>query len=196
MDTVGYNYIISFKRKCNNCFIKNRLLFYYKQSFFYSHFQGKHSRILLCSGAKKSREMWPKRSFTEAVAYVNLKCAVANLFPCSAYSKLVQSWNLLYEVVLRPPAGFAERELKLYWYLDWMKRVPCPYLLLVVASLRGMRKKKWEGGREKNAKSQIFFPFLPIPYPFWRPLRRLYSCRLWLYSFCHGLIFRRMALLD
>ena len=47
-----------------------------------------------------------------------------------------------------------------------MKRVPCPYLLLVVASLRGMRKKKWEGGREKNAKSQIFFPFLPIPYPF------------------------------
>ena len=24
--------------------------------------------------------MWTKRSFTEAVAYVNLKCAVANLF--------------------------------------------------------------------------------------------------------------------
>ena len=29
-----------------------------------------------------------------------------------------------------------------------MKRVPGPYLLLVVASLRGMRKKKWEARGE------------------------------------------------
>ena len=114
LDTVGYHYLLSFKRKWNDCFIKNRFLFHWKQPFFYSHFLGKQYRILLCSRAKNSREIWTKRSFTEAVAYVNLKCAVANLFPCSAYSKLVESWNLLYEVVLRPPVGFAERELKLY----------------------------------------------------------------------------------
>ena len=107
LDTVGYHYLLSFKRKWNDCFIKN-------SHFFTVTFRRNIIGFYSALEPKKSREMWPKRSFTEAVAYVNLKCAVANLFPCSAYSKLVQSWNLLYEVVLRPPAGFAERELKLY----------------------------------------------------------------------------------
>ena len=55
--------------------LKTGFYFIINGYFFYGLFQGKHSRILLCSGAKKLREMWIIRIFTEAVAYVNLKCS-------------------------------------------------------------------------------------------------------------------------
>ena len=81
LDTVGYHYLLSFKRKWNDCFIKNRFLFHLKTPIFFTvTFRGNIIGFYSALELKKAREMWPKRSFTEAVAYVNLKCAVANLF--------------------------------------------------------------------------------------------------------------------
>ena len=46
-------------------------------------------------------------------------------------------------------------------------------LVLGISSLLGRRKKGSGRGREKSTKSPSLFPFLPIPYPFRRLLRRL-----------------------
>ena len=46
-------------------------------------------------------------------------------------------------------------------------------LVLGISSLLSRRKKGRGRGREKSTKSPSLFPFLPIPYPFRRLLRRL-----------------------
>ena len=48
---------------------------------------------------------------------------------------------------------------------------------------------------DEKREIPLLFPFLPILYPFRRPLSMLvFACDL--YSSCNGLIFRQMTLLD
>ena len=59
-----------------------------------------------------------------------------------------------------------------------MKRAPSPYLLLVVASLRGVRKKNWTRGEGEKHQIPFLFSLSPYPLPLSTPATQT-SCRLW-----------------
>ena len=63
-----------------------------------------------------------------------------------------------------------------------MKRVPSPYLLLVVASLRGVRKKNWTRGEGEKHQIPFLFSLSPYPLPLSTPATQA-SCRLWFIFF-------------
>ena len=63
-----------------------------------------------------------------------------------------------------------------------MKRVHSPYLLLVVASLRGVRKKNWRRGEGEKHQIPFLFSLSPYPLPLSTPATQV-SCRLWFIFF-------------
>ena len=58
LDTVGYHYLLSFKRKWNDFFIKNRFLFHQKTPIFFTvTFRGNIIGFYSALELKKAREM-------------------------------------------------------------------------------------------------------------------------------------------
>ena len=58
-----------------------------------------------------------------------------------------------------------------------MKRVPSAYLVLVVASLRDVRKKNWRRGEGEKQQIPFLFSLSPYPLPVSTPATQA-SCRL------------------
>ena len=63
-----------------------------------------------------------------------------------------------------------------------MKRVPSPYLLLVVASLCGVHKKKWGKGEGEKRQIPLLFSLSLYPLPLSTPATQA-SWRLWFIFF-------------
>ena len=67
-------------------------------------------------------------------------------------------------------------------WIEWNAGVPSPYLLLVVASLRGVRKKNWRRGEGEKHQIPFLFSLSPYPLPLSTPATQV-SCRLWFIFF-------------